>query len=148
MRNWVIAYRDKYQLSMARKGSNLDETYALSIFIFELPAIETEDAFLEYIKDGRKNDTDSKRFDIVKDEVSSYSDFSDFCVKYHSITLDKDAKKISKNKDPMALEMAGYVCRHPNNKNIGVNFDFSHRYYKGNEDVWVQLYEQWNFSSN
>ena len=34
----------------------------------------------------------------------------------------------------MILEMAGYVCRHSQNKNIGINFDYSHRYYKGQED--------------
>lgn len=131
---WIIAYRNNYQTALAKKGNNLDETYGLNIILFELPNLETREEFIEYIKAGRGKDTDPKRFNITMDEIDFHEEFVDFCVIYHSVAEDKKAKKMSRNKEPMILEMAGYVCRHPKNKNLGVNFDFSHRYYKGHED--------------
>ena len=119
---------------MAKKGNNLDETYGLNIIVFELPNLDSKEEFVEYIKDGRAKDTDPERFKIIRDEINIYEDFVDYCVTYYSAAEDKKAKKRSKNKDPMILEMAGYVCRHPKNKNLAVDFDFSHRYYKGHED--------------
>ncbi len=137
--NWIIAYRNNWRIGLAKKGVQIDETYGISITLFELPILESKEAFLEFVKAGRENDTDPERFNIIKDDINYYQEFSDFCVAYHSAAEDKKAKKISKNKDPMILELAGYVCRHPKNKNIGVNFDFSHRYYKGNEDESLVL---------
>ena len=71
---------------------------------------------------------------MLSKTIKIYQDFDSFCASYHTVVEDKKAKKGSKNKEPMILEMVGYLLQHPENKNIGVNFDFSHRYYKGNED--------------
>lgn len=132
--DWIIAYRNKSQMALAKNGEKEDETYALSIILFELPKIDSKESFLNYVKTGREKDTDSKRFDMIKDEIAPYANFEDFCVFYHSVAIDKKAKKRSKRKDPMILEMSGYVLRHPQNKNLGINFDYSNRYYKGDKD--------------
>ena len=136
---WIIAYRNNYQTALGKKGNHIDETYGLNIIIFKLPNLESEEEFFEFVKAGRKKDIDSKRFNMIKDDINHYQEFDDFCVSYHSAAEDKKAKKKSKSKEPMILEMVGYVCRHPNNKNIGVNFDVSHRYYKGQEDESLVL---------
>lgn len=137
--NWFIAYRNNWGTALAKKGAHIDETYAINIILFELPNFESEEKFLDFVKAGRIKDVDSERFNIIRDDINNYKEFDDFCVGYHLTAEDKKAKKISKNKDPMILEMAGYVCRHPKNKNIGVNFDFSHRHYKGHEDESLVL---------
>ncbi len=87
--------------------------------------------FIDFIKVEREKDTDSKRFNIIIDDLTYFDGRKDYCASYHSIAEDKEAVKRSQNKETMILEMAGYVCRHSQNKNIGINFDYSHRYYKG-----------------
>jgi len=133
--DWLIAYRDKSQTALAKSGGKEDETYALNIILFDLPKIDSKEAFLDYVKTGREKDTDSDRFDIINEKIAPYKKFGDFCISYHTVAIDKKAKKRSKKKDSMILEMAGYVIRHPQNKNIGINFDYSHRYYKGDKDA-------------
>ena len=136
---WIVIYRNNYQTTLAKKGNKLDETYGINIMLFELPSLESKENFFEYVKADREKDKDSKRFNTIKDDMNYYQEFDDFCVGYHSAAEDKEAKKRSTNKKIMILEMVGYVCRHPKNKNIGVTFDFSHRYYKGNEDESLAL---------
>lgn len=132
--NWIIAYRNQEQTALAKKGPHLDETFGLNIILFDLPELNSEKEFVEFVKSKFLKSTPSQRFHLIEKKIDVYKNFNDFCVSYHSSILDKKAIKRSKNKAPMILEVAGFICRHPKNKNIGVNFDYSHRYYKGHED--------------
>lgn len=131
---WTIAYRNSTQTALAKEGSNLDETYAISIFVSELPNFASEEEFIDFLKKEKDKDTDSKRFKILKNDPQIYKGRGDYCVNYHSIVEDHMAAKKSSNKDPMFLETVDYICRHPKNKNIGIIFDYSHRYYSGHSD--------------
>lgn len=131
---WVIASRSPTQTVFAKEGNNLDESYAIKVDVFELPNVNSFDEFKSYIMDGQEKDTDLNRFKIVKNEMSKFEEREDYCISYHFVAEDKKAVKRSKNKDMMLLEMIGYTCRHPENKNTGVNFDYSNRYYSGNRD--------------
>ncbi len=53
---------------------------------------------------------------------------------FHSIYEDKEAVRESKNKDSMILNIIGYACRHPNNKNVGITYSYSHRSYPDHQD--------------
>ena len=117
-----------------KEGGNLDETYAINVFLFEIPNFDSQDTFIDFVKAGREQDFDPKRFKIIKDDITSFEGREDYCASYHSVAEDKEAVKRSRNKEMMILEMAGYICRHPKNKNIGINFDYSHRYYSNNKD--------------
>ena len=131
---WIIAYRNSGQTAFAKEGSNTDETYAMNIILFELPALNSKEEFIKFIKVGREENTDSKRFKFKKDELEYFDGRADYCVSYHSVAEDTEAVKRSSNKETMILEMVGYVCRLPQNKNIGIDFDYSQRYYSGNQD--------------
>lgn len=131
---WIIAYRNTGQTAFAKEGSNTDETYGTNVILFELPVLNSREEFINFVKEGRKKATDSKRFNITKDELEYFDGREDYCVSYHSVAEDSEAVKRSRNKDIMILEMVGYLCRHPQNKNIGINFDYSQRYYPGHQD--------------
>ena len=54
------------------------------------------------------------------------------CVKYHSISDDRGAKKVTSSSSLMLLENIGYNCKHPLNKVVGVNIEYSLRHYQKN----------------
>ncbi|MFA4830387.1 MAG: hypothetical protein WC855_03135 [Thermodesulfovibrionales bacterium] len=131
---WIIPNRNSGSINFGKQGSGIDETYAVYIQLVELPKLATRDDFIEYVKAGRGKDLDRNRFTIVRDDIAYYEEREDYCISYHSISEDKNAHKQSNNKDPMLLEMIGFFCRQPQNKNIGIVFDYSHRYYAGHQD--------------
>ena len=132
--DWVIAYRDNSQISLAKYGNDKDETYAIMVTMVQIPNLDTENEFMNFIKESRDKDTDPKRFKVLKDEINIYKLRADFCVSYHTIAEDNKAVKRLWNNKPMLLEIVGYSCRYPLNKKIVINFNYSHRYYPGNED--------------
>lgn len=131
---WTIVSRNNYHMSIVKKGKAKDESFAIYIQVSEIPTFETETDFLKFIKNGREKDTDKGRFNILKDEFLLFNELKDYCFKYHSVAEDKKPVKRSWNQNPIVLEMAGYICRHPENKNIAIAFDYSNRYYKGNNE--------------
>ena len=131
---WIITYRNDSQTTFAKEGDNPDETYVISIGLVEVPNLESKKKFLDLVESGQKKDTDPKRFNMLKYELTYFDGREDYCVKYHSIAEDKKPVKRSRNKNNMLLEIDGYVCRHPKNKNIAINFGYSKRYYPGNQD--------------
>ena len=132
--DWVIVYKDISQISLAKKGNDKDETYAISVTMVEIPNIDTEYEFMDFVAKSRDKDTDTKRFKILKDDTNIYKLRADYCVSYHTIAEDNKAVKHFMNKKPMLVEMVGYTCRYPLNRNMVINFDYSHRYYPGNGD--------------
>ena len=54
------------------------------------------------------------------------------CVKYHTFSNDKNAK-IAGGKASMLLESIGYNCQHPINNLVGVNIEYSSRYFETKE---------------
>lgn len=137
-KGWLIAYRNSEQTAFAKEGSNLDETYGISIIMFELPNFKSKDEFVSFVKQGREKNYDTKRFNITKDEISYFDGRKDHCVSYHTIAVDREAVKRTRNKENMILEMFGYICRHPQNKNIAIDFDYSQRYYSGHRDESIE----------
>jgi len=131
---WIIPDRNTGAINFVKQGSGTDETYAVSIQLVELPMLSTRDAFVEHVKLGRNKNLDRKRFTLVRDDFGYYEGREDYCISYHSIAEDRKAIKRSNNNDPMLLEMIGFFCRQPKNKNIGIAFDYSHRYYTGHQD--------------
>ncbi|MBA6377432.1 hypothetical protein H4J64_19710, partial [Colwellia sp. BRX8-2] len=49
-------------------------------------------------------------------------------VKYHSISQDTNAK-IQGGKASMLFESIGYNCQHPKKNTVGVNIEYSSRYF-------------------
>jgi hypothetical protein len=103
-----------------------------------LPNFKSKDEFVSFVKEGREKNYETKRFNITKDEISYFDGRKDHCVSYHTIAVDREAVKRTRNKENMILEMIGYICRHPQNKNIAIDFDYSQRYYSGHRDENIE----------
>ncbi|TMH43579.1 MAG: hypothetical protein E6H59_07790 [Betaproteobacteria bacterium] len=133
---WQILQRSTFQLALGKRGPQPDATYVASVILYKLPDVDSEAQFLKLISERRLSEPDTGRFRIVKnaEEISHRSEV--YCVKYHTISEDH-AARTSSGVGSMLSEMMGYHCQHPKNKNVGVNFQYSHRHYPGDEDPLI-----------
>lgn len=133
-KGWLITTRNPYQLALAKRGTNPDETFAIQAIPFRLPTFATQEEFAGIIKEGQAKDTDTQRFKMLKHDVTNYLMSGTDCVKTHATSEDKAAVKRSGKSGYMLLEMLTLVCAHPNNKSVGISISYSHRYYPGQSD--------------
>jgi hypothetical protein len=135
--DWQILQRSTFQLALGKRGPQPDATYIASVILYKLPDVDSEVQFLKLISERRLSEPDTGRFRIVKnaEEMSHHSEV--YCVKYHTISEDQ-AARTSSGPRSMLSEMRGYHCQHPKNKNVGVNFQYSHRHYPGDEDPLIE----------
>ena len=132
--SWIITSRNARQTSLARKGNRIDETYAINIQLIELPVINTEKDFINYIKNDHIPKIDSSALKLVKDEVYAYKARADYCLQYRYETAETRAIRQSSYDRSLVAEAAGFVCRHPAHKNLAINIDYAHRFYAGHND--------------
>jgi len=133
-KGWLIAGRNAYQLALAKRGENPDETFAIQAIPFRLSAFKTSEEFVRLIKEGQAKDSDLQRFKIVKHEVTSYPTNGAECVKSYMVTEDRAAVKRSDKSGDMVLEVLTLTCAHPKDKNVGISITYSQRYYLEQRD--------------
>lgn len=128
--NWVVMAASGYQASLASQGSSKNESLVVNVSIFQLPALDTEQKFLEHIVNSRASTPNTGRFENKEYTENLSSLNGAVCVKYHSIAKDTNAK-IQGGMASMLLESIGYNCQHPLNSTVGVNAEYSSRYFAG-----------------
>jgi hypothetical protein len=133
-KGWLFGPRSQYHLTLGKYGNNPDETVAIEGRLFQLPAYSTTEDFVRLIKDGQAADTDPVRFKVIKHEVVPDNAKNTDCARSHVITEDTKPVKRTAAVGAMILRVMTLTCAHPNNKKMGVNITYSHRYYAGNED--------------
>jgi hypothetical protein len=131
--DWVVMAASGYQSSLASKGSNKNESFVVNVSIFQLPELDSDKKFLEYIVNSRASTPNTGRFENQENTENLSSLNGAICVKYHSISKDTNAKT-QDGKASMLLESIGYNCQHPKKNTIGVNIEYSSRYFASNED--------------
>jgi hypothetical protein len=131
--DWVVMAASGYQSSLASKGSNKNESFVVNVSIFQLPELDSDKKFLEYIVNSRASTPNTGRFENQENTENLSSLNGAICVKYHSISKDTNAKT-QDGKASMLLESIGYNCQHPKKNTVGVNIEYSSRYFANNED--------------
>lgn len=134
---WKILTMSSYQLALAKFGQNRGETYAASVSVYNLPKVDTEDAFLKAVSEGRASAPRTGRFVIISNDEKIARGRETNCVYYYTVSEDT-AAHIGTERKSMILETIGYHCQHPKNRLIGVNFEYSHRYFAGNQDPAIE----------
>jgi hypothetical protein len=134
---WQILQRSTLQLVLGKQGPQPDATYMVLVVLYRLPDLNSETEFLKFISEQRLSAPETGRFRIVKNVEEISRGRGAYCVSYHTISEDY-AARTSSGVRSMLSEMMGYHCQHPKNKNVGVNFQYSHRHYPGNEDSFLE----------
>lgn len=131
--DWLVMAASGYQSSLASAGYNKNESFVVNVSIFQLPVLETDQKLLEHIVNSRVSGPKIGRFENQENTENLLSLNGAVCVKYHSISKDTNAK-IQGGKASMLLESIGYNCQHPKNNTVGVNIEYSSRYFEGSKN--------------
>ncbi|MBA6358074.1 MULTISPECIES: hypothetical protein [unclassified Colwellia] len=126
--DWVVITASGYQSSLGSKGVNKNESQVVNVSIFQLPSLDSDKKFLEYIVSSRASAPNTGRFENKENSENLSSLNGAVCVKYHSISQDTNAK-IQGGKASMLFESIGYNCQHPKKNTVGVNIEYSSRYF-------------------
>jgi tetratricopeptide (TPR) repeat protein len=134
---WKIIQKSENRLSLIKGNPQSDATYTASVMINELSDFESEEQFSKEIPKKFLSVYDSDRFTIKKEEGEITRSRENYCWTYHLIVEDRAAKTRT-GKKVMLLEIIGYICQHPKDRTKGINMQYSHRYYPGDEDPEIK----------
>ncbi|MBA6250827.1 hypothetical protein [Colwellia sp. MB3u-55] len=126
--DWMVITASGYQSSLGSTGVNKNESQVVNVSIFQLPSLDSDKKFLEYIVSSRASAPNTGRFENKQNTENLSSLNGAVCVKYHSISQDTNAK-IQGGKASMLFESIGYNCQHPKKNTVGVNIEYSSRYF-------------------
>lgn len=144
---WHVRQKDAHAVQLAKLGNNADETYAIQAWVIGLGQFYNDQAFVNFIANGLKNDTDGSRFIELKSYASITKTKHGTCVEFTSIHKDLSATKRTSGLEPMHLEVIGLTCRNPKRPSEAAHIIFSHRYYPGNQDSSLPIKAQFLFDS-
>lgn len=117
--SWTIITVSGYQASIGKAGEKKNESLVANLYIYKLPELPTDEAFLSHVAKGRVAEPDIGRFEILKNDETISTLNGASCVKYHSISKDKSARIQNGGTASMLLENLGYHCKHPKNQAVG-----------------------------
>ena len=135
---WLLANMSQYNLSLAKRGSTRDESYAIQVMLFQLPAFKDNNEFKEFVSMDIKKDTNKTRFKNIKSNSENVSINNLNCIKNIASTEDTQATKESNNTNNMILDAVSYTCQHPTVSRAAANISYSHRHYPGNSDASLE----------
>ncbi|WP_245687012.1 hypothetical protein [Shewanella colwelliana] len=127
--DWVVIAASGYQSSLGSKGINKNESHVVNVSIFKLPSLDSDKKLLEYIVSSRASTPDTGRFENRENTENLSPLNGAVCVKYHSRSTDTNAK-IQGGNASMVYESIGYNCQHPKSNTVGVNIEYSSRYFE------------------
>jgi hypothetical protein len=133
---WYVWQENQHALSIGKRGEgqHVDETFIVQGSLMRLSAYKDPQELVRIVKDGQAKDVDPKRFRMITHEVSYRKEKNADCVKAYSLAEDTAAVKRSERQDSMMLEILMLTCAHPQDKSLGLNLAYSHRYYPGHMD--------------
>ena len=131
--DWTLLTASGYQMSLAKEGSQINESLVANIYIYQIPVLASDDELLSHITEGRAAEPNIGRFEILKNEENLSMLQGATCVKYHSISKDKAAQIQGGGTAKMLLENIGYHCEHPKNKEVAVNIEYSLRHFSNTD---------------
>ncbi len=129
---WILGPRNETAMALAKRGSAPDETHAIRSFIKPLPKLNVDEDFVVFAESAVKMES-ATRYEVLKHATQRDNANGQECVKVRDLLKDFQARKTTKNPEPMILDSLYWVCKHPDGKNA-VIIGYSDRYYAGHED--------------
>ena len=142
---WRIIQRSNQELLLGKEGKTNDETFAITVTVATLPNIEGREEFEKFVRTLHEWGTpDSERYEPLVGSLFDDSGREELCVRYHGAVVDKKPEdrtpfsdpvfrllqfvvNKARKQDPLKIESHGYFCQHPRNKNLVIDFSYTHR---------------------
>ncbi|NWF37801.1 hypothetical protein F3F96_01415 [Mariprofundus sp. NF] len=138
---WYIIERQPYEVSLAKRGAATDETFAIQGKVFQFPTFASNESFMQAVKQGQANDTDPAnpgRYVTLTHDIELYEHRGETCAYSHIVTEDHAARKRTSTPGFMILDVYALICRHPQNQNAAISFNYSQRNYAQNLDKTLE----------
>ena len=139
---WVLMAASGYQITLAKEGTQKNESLVANMSIHQLPELTSDKEFLNQVIKARESEPDIGRFEIQKNITSLSILNGATCVKHHSISKDKNARVHGGKTAVLLLENIGYNCKHPKKTTVGINLEYSLRHYE--ETKYLQFEKHGN----
>lgn len=124
---WHYVKKHPARIEFGKIGTPKGQSFAGMVVLSKLPDIGSEKEFLEVISKQRKRDSGNPRYeDLLNEETVSYEK-NTIAVRFHTKYKDYGAKNLPKSSSYLIVEDIGIICRHPENKNVGVTIALSQR---------------------
>ena len=141
---WVLVDpNNRYAIDLVKQGPSPNSTYAIQIMPKTIPEFKLDASFYDYVKSNYspKKD-DNPEFEIEKFTIEEFYGVDSLCFEMYFKTIDKNAVKRVEYPGHLILESNGYLCRHPDHKDIMYIINYSHRYHEKQKSAEVNEMSQ------
>ena len=106
-----------------------------ALSLFRHPVFQDADAFTEYVREGVIKESPAGRFQVIESSVQYSSEREYPCVRYHGISIDREARTSAFSRKKMRFEIIALYCEYPSKPELGFAVSFSHR--GGSDEVQI-----------
>ena len=126
--NWHHEIVHPARIEFGKLVNDKLESFVASAVIHKLPEAVSEEEFLNKISEGRWGESKEQvRFKTLLKEEKITHEKGTLCVRYHTKYEDHGSKYLIKDFPYFTVEDIGLICRHPEDRNIGVSIGISQR---------------------
>ncbi len=123
---WIFAGAGSNGLSFAKRGAVRDETYAAQVILFDFPPTDSDEEFVEFVKQRIAEMNPAPRFRELVSDYQYNGERGYPCVDVNMAFLDTEAV-ISGGTGELTLKVIARYCRHPEIQEIGFFAAYSYR---------------------
>lgn len=124
---WLFAGAGNNGMAFARRGAEQNETYGAQIILFKLAPTDSNEEFVEVIKNRVRMANPPSRFAVLEMNYEYTVHRGYPCVRHKSVFDDKEALTTFGTRSAMKLQVISLYCRHPAEQEVGFFAAFSHR---------------------
>lgn len=129
-KGWMI--KDGNPKVLVKLGNHNDETYVIEIYASDIPKSKSHEEIKRLFDKAPPNESDSERFRIISQESKKVTYKGQPAWRLKIVAEDRGAV----TGKLMILEKYSFVVLHPQDKEL-ILLSFSHRYYPGDEDAYI-----------
>jgi hypothetical protein len=124
---WAYKKVSPARTQFGRVGTKNGQSLAGLVVMSKLPNIGSKEEFMKVVSEQRSRNTGNPRFEnLINEEVFS-TEKDTPAVRYHTKYKDFGATNLPPGASYLITEDIGIMCRHPDNKNVGVTIALSQR---------------------
>lgn len=126
-KGWLLADARRNSVVFGKRGSQVGETYAAQAITFEMPATQSKEAFVDFIKTRISTMNPPPRF-LEKKSSHQYTESRGYpCLNVHITYDDTAAVMPTGGRERLELQVIALYCRHPAQEKQGFFAAYSHR---------------------
>jgi hypothetical protein len=130
-RGWYVRRRTPTFVAMVKQGKGPDESIAIEASAHPFSPPPSQDAAASVLPDPEADI--ASRFRQLALDVKTDDERPD-CKRVHAVSEDRAPARRSGSKAPMILETLLLTCAHPEDRALGIDVLYSHRYEPGRRD--------------